>query len=162
MTQSLAGIGFPGAVAPASRRAARWVAALCLALGSSGCLLTTKTAEGRALHDAPEILARAQSIDVSLTASSRLVRQGSLTTVPGPDPGFKVTGVVDLASEQAVYKAAGRTVALERVDREVRHRQVIALRDDHQQRRRGDERQVRAGLVLPEHLDAAQRALVDP
>jgi len=41
VTQSLAGIGFPGAVAPASRRAARWVAALCLALGSSGCLLTT-------------------------------------------------------------------------------------------------------------------------
>src|SRR5206468_1094439 len=29
------------ALAPASRHAARWVAVLCLALGSSGCLLTT-------------------------------------------------------------------------------------------------------------------------
>jgi len=30
-----------GAIAPRSRRVAGWVAALCLALGSSGCLLTT-------------------------------------------------------------------------------------------------------------------------
>ena len=41
MTQSLAATDLPGALAPASRRAARWLAALCLALGSSGCLLTT-------------------------------------------------------------------------------------------------------------------------
>jgi len=29
-----------GAIAPATRRAARWLAAVCMALGSSGCLLT--------------------------------------------------------------------------------------------------------------------------
>ena len=41
MTQSLAGMRFPGAFAPASRRLALRLAALCMALGSSGCLLTT-------------------------------------------------------------------------------------------------------------------------
>jgi outer membrane protein, multidrug efflux system len=41
VTQSFAGAGSTGAVAPVSRRAAHWLAALCLALGSSGCLLTT-------------------------------------------------------------------------------------------------------------------------
>ena len=40
MTQSLVGTWFSGAFAPASRRLARWVAAVCMALGSSGCLLT--------------------------------------------------------------------------------------------------------------------------
>ena len=40
MTQSLVGTWFSGAFAPASRRFARWVAAVCMALGSSGCLLT--------------------------------------------------------------------------------------------------------------------------
>ena len=41
VTQSFAGAGSTGAVVPVSRRAAHWLAALCLALGSSGCLLTT-------------------------------------------------------------------------------------------------------------------------
>ena len=41
MIHGLAGPGVSGAIAPASRRAARWLAALCMALGSSGCLLTT-------------------------------------------------------------------------------------------------------------------------
>ncbi|MBI5319541.1 MAG: efflux transporter outer membrane subunit [Bradyrhizobium sp.] len=41
MTQTLAGTAFSEALGAASRRAARWVAALCLALGSSGCLLTS-------------------------------------------------------------------------------------------------------------------------
>src|ERR1700752_266050 len=40
VTQSFAGAGLTGAMAPVSRRAAHWIAALCLALGSSGCLLT--------------------------------------------------------------------------------------------------------------------------
>jgi outer membrane protein, multidrug efflux system len=41
VTQSLTGTGMTGRVAPASRRVAGWAAALCLALGSSGCLLTS-------------------------------------------------------------------------------------------------------------------------
>jgi len=40
VTQSLVGTWFSGAFAPASRRLARWVAAVWVALGSSGCLLT--------------------------------------------------------------------------------------------------------------------------
>src|SRR5215813_5741093 len=34
-------MGMTGAIAPRSRRMAGWIAALCLALGSSGCLLTS-------------------------------------------------------------------------------------------------------------------------
>lgn len=41
MTQSPSGTSIAGRRAPALRDAARWVAAACLALGSSGCLLTT-------------------------------------------------------------------------------------------------------------------------
>jgi outer membrane protein, multidrug efflux system len=41
VTQCLAGMQSAGAIAPATRRAVRWLAALCMALGSSGCLLTT-------------------------------------------------------------------------------------------------------------------------
>src|SRR5215475_7751156 len=41
VTQSFAGPGLTGAMAPVSRRAARWLVVLCMALGSSGCLLTT-------------------------------------------------------------------------------------------------------------------------
>lgn len=41
MTQTLAGTAFSRVFAAAAHRAARWVAALALALGSSGCLLTS-------------------------------------------------------------------------------------------------------------------------
>jgi NodT family efflux transporter outer membrane factor (OMF) lipoprotein len=41
VTQGAAGIGIAGIRDAASARAARWVAVLCLALGSSGCLLTS-------------------------------------------------------------------------------------------------------------------------
>lgn len=41
MTQSFAGMGMPGAIAAVSTRATRWFAVLAMALGSSGCLLTT-------------------------------------------------------------------------------------------------------------------------
>ncbi|MGQ0682672.1 efflux transporter outer membrane subunit [Bradyrhizobium sp.] len=41
MTQSPAGTSIAGRAAPALRGAVSWVAAACLALGSSGCLLTT-------------------------------------------------------------------------------------------------------------------------
>jgi len=93
-------------------RRGRLAAALVLPLLASGCLLHTKTAEGRALHAAPQVLARAQSVDVSLTVSSRLVRQGSLVSLPGPDPGYRVDGVLDLATGRAAYTSAGRPVAV--------------------------------------------------
>ncbi len=41
MTQSFAGMVVPGAIAAVSTRAARWFAVLAMALGSSGCLLTS-------------------------------------------------------------------------------------------------------------------------
>jgi NodT family efflux transporter outer membrane factor (OMF) lipoprotein len=41
VTQALAGTGIAGIGSAASTRAARWAAVLCLALGSSGCLLTS-------------------------------------------------------------------------------------------------------------------------
>ena len=41
MTHGLAGPRVPGAIAAGRDAAARWLAALCMALGSSGCLLTT-------------------------------------------------------------------------------------------------------------------------
>ncbi len=41
MTQGCAGTGIAGISVALSTRAVRWVAALCLALGSSGCLLTS-------------------------------------------------------------------------------------------------------------------------
>jgi hypothetical protein len=89
-------------------RATAVAAALLLA---TGCL-DTKTAEGRALHDAPLRLSEAPGVTLSLTVSSRLARQGSLTAVPPADPGFHVDGVLDLASGRAAYTANGRPVAL--------------------------------------------------
>jgi multidrug efflux system outer membrane protein len=41
VTQSFAGMGVPGAIAAVSTRATRWLAVLAMALGSSGCLLTS-------------------------------------------------------------------------------------------------------------------------
>lgn len=86
--------------------------AALLPLLASGCLLHTKTAEGRAVHDAPRVLARSASVGLTLAVSSRLVRQGSLTTLPGADPGYRLTGVLDLASGRASYASGGRTVAV--------------------------------------------------
>ena len=79
---------------------------------TSGCLLDTKTTEGRALHDAPEVLARSQSVGLSLTVSSRLVKRGSLTTLPARDPGLQLDGALDLESGQAAYTSSGRPVAV--------------------------------------------------
>jgi hypothetical protein len=90
----------------------RVVAAAAVTLLASGCLLHTKTSEGRALHRAPQVLARAQSVGLSLTVSSRLARVGSLTSLPAPDPGFRVDGVLDLTTGRAAYTDAGRTVAV--------------------------------------------------
>jgi outer membrane protein, multidrug efflux system len=41
VTQSFAGMGMPGAIAAVSTRTMRWFAVLAMALGSSGCLLTS-------------------------------------------------------------------------------------------------------------------------
>jgi len=41
VTQSFAGMGMPGAIATVSTRAMRWFAVIAMALGSSGCLLTS-------------------------------------------------------------------------------------------------------------------------
>jgi hypothetical protein len=79
---------------------------------ASGCLLDTKTGEGRALHDAPTVLAAARSVQLSMTASSRLVRQGALTSLPAPDPGYHLDGVLDLDANRAAYLVSGRPVAV--------------------------------------------------
>src|SRR5437868_8450339 len=71
---------------------------------STGCL-NTKTAEGRALHSAPQLLSRAPGVALQLTVASHLVRLGSLPAVPPVDPGFEVDGVLDLASGRAAYTA---------------------------------------------------------
>ena len=88
------------------------LAALAACALLSGCLLETKTTEGRALHDAPEVLARAQSVGLSLSVSSRLAKQGSLTTLPARDPGLRLDGVLDLRSGRATYTASGRPVSV--------------------------------------------------
>jgi len=89
---------------------------------TSGCLLETKTTEGRALHAAPKVLARSQSVGVSLDVASRLVKQGSLTSLPAPDAGFHVDGVLDLSAGRATYTMSGRPVAV------FDHEQAYALR----------------------------------
>jgi hypothetical protein len=89
----------------------RATAAAGVLLLATGCL-KTKTAEGRALHSAPERLGEQPGVSLSLTVSSRLVRQGSLTSVPPADPGFHVDGVLDLASGRASYTSGGKPVAV--------------------------------------------------
>lgn len=89
----------------------RVTAALGVVVLAAGCL-DTKTAEGRALHSAPERLSREAGVTLSLTVSSGLVRQGSLTAVPPADPGFHVDGVLDLASGRAAYTSKGKPVAV--------------------------------------------------
>jgi hypothetical protein len=88
------------------------VGALLAPVLLSGCLLNTKTAEGRALHDAPEVLARSRSVGLSLAVSSRLVKMGSLTTLPARDPGLRLEGVLDLKTGRAAYTSSGRPVAV--------------------------------------------------
>ena len=72
MTQSLTGTGMTGAVAPASRRVARWAAALCLALGSSGCLLTSDLPDP-ALDVPPGYKAAGTKNPTGCAADARLV-----------------------------------------------------------------------------------------
>jgi hypothetical protein len=88
------------------------VGALLAPVLLSGCLLNTKTAEGRALHDAPEVLARSQSVGLTLAVSSRLVKMGSLTTLPARDPGLRLEGVLDQKTGRAASTSSGRPVAV--------------------------------------------------
>jgi hypothetical protein len=102
-----------GRVFAPARRARRLVVVVAVApLLCSGCLLNTKTAEGRAMHDAPGVLARAKSVGISLSVASRLVRMGSLTSMPARDPGLHLDGVLDLHSGRAVYTTSGRPVSV--------------------------------------------------
>jgi hypothetical protein len=73
----------------------------------TGCLFTTQTAAGRALHRAPDRLAEARGAAVTVSFASRLVRQGALTSVPRPDPGVSFSGVMDLTAGTASYTAKG-------------------------------------------------------
>ena len=76
---------------------------------TSGCLFADKTAAGRALHDAPKVLRRAPSVAISVRFASRVVRLGTLTSVPPPDPGLQLTGVMNPATGLAYYAVKGST-----------------------------------------------------
>jgi hypothetical protein len=89
----------------------RATTAAAVLLLATGCL-KTKTAEGRALHDAPEKLSRQPGLALSLSVASRLARQGSLVSLPGKDDGFTVEGYLDLAGGRAAYTAKGKPVAV--------------------------------------------------
>jgi hypothetical protein len=88
------------------------VTAALLCVLASGCSFATKAAEGRAVHEAPEVLGRSGSVALTLTVSSRLVEKGALTTVPPADPGFRVSGLLDLNRDRASYTAGGRRIAV--------------------------------------------------
>jgi hypothetical protein len=72
-------------------------------------LFSDRTQAGRLLHDAPKKLAQAPSVAITLRMGSQLVRRGGLSTIPQPDPGLTVTGVLDLKSGRAYYKTTGAT-----------------------------------------------------
>lgn len=76
-------------------------------LTTSGCLINDKTAAGRTLHDAPKVLSRSPSVAITVQFVSRLVRRGTLATIPAPDPGLTLTGVMDPRTGRAYYETAG-------------------------------------------------------
>lgn len=96
----------------ARRLVRRAVVAVSLPLLSSGCLLNTKTTEGHALHHAPVVLSHEQGVALSLTVSSRLVHLGTLSVVPAPDPGYHLTGLLDLGDGRASYDVDGKPVVV--------------------------------------------------
>jgi hypothetical protein len=72
-------------------RPVRWLRLSALALVfvlATGCLFTDQTA-------------------ITVRFASQLVRQGSLATIPQPDPGLTLTGVMDPRTGRAYYSAAG-------------------------------------------------------
>ena len=90
-------------------RLAATAGAAALVLLTSGCLFSDKTEAGRTLHNAPKVLSRSPSVAITVQLVSRLVRRGSLATLPQPDPGLTLTGVMDPRSGRAYYAAPGST-----------------------------------------------------
>jgi hypothetical protein len=90
-------------------RAITAAGAAALVLLTSGCLFTDTTQAGRTLHNAPKALRRSPSVAITVQFVSRLVHRGSLATLPQPDPGLTLTGVMDPRSGRAYYAAAGST-----------------------------------------------------
>jgi len=78
-----------------------------LVLTTSGCLFADKTSAGRSLHNAPKVLRRSPSVAITIQFWSRLVRLGTLTSVPPPDPGLQLTGVMDPRTGLAYYAVKG-------------------------------------------------------
>ena len=80
--------------------------ALALLL-TSGCLFTDQTIAGRTLHNAPKVLRHSPSVAITVKFGSLLVRRGTLATLPQPDPGLELTGVLDPRTGRAYYATAG-------------------------------------------------------
>jgi hypothetical protein len=92
-----------------AQRCLRIGAAAACALLAAGCLFSDKTVAGRTLHKAPKVLGNASSVAVTVAVTSRLVRLGTMTSVPAPDPGLLLTGVIDPRTNRAFYAVAGST-----------------------------------------------------
>lgn len=90
----------------------RWLrgcAAALVLLLASGCLFTDKTQAGRTLHNAPKLLARSPSVAITVQFASVVIRPGTLATLPLPDPGLTLSGVMDPRSGRAYYTVSGST-----------------------------------------------------
>lgn len=85
------------------------MAVVALVLLTSGCLFTDATRAGRLLHNAPKVLSRSPSVAITVQLRSILVRRGTLATLPQPDPGLSLSGVLDPRSGRAYYATAGST-----------------------------------------------------
>ena len=85
------------------------MAVVALVLLTSGCLFTDTTRAGQLLHNAPKVLSRSPSVAITVQLRSVLVRRGTLATLPQPDPGLSLTGVMDPRSGRAYYTATGST-----------------------------------------------------
>lgn len=71
----------------------------------AGCLFSTTTAAGSALHNAPKRLSRAPGVVLKISFTSQTVRRGALTSLPPPDPGMSLSGVMDPRTGAASYSA---------------------------------------------------------
>lgn len=90
-----------------AQRCLRIGAAAACALLAAGCLFSDKTVAGRTLHDAPKVLSRSPSVAITVAFSSRLVRLGTMTSVPASDPGLILSGVIDPRTNRAYYTVPG-------------------------------------------------------
>jgi hypothetical protein len=74
-----------------------------------GCFFANTTAASRALHHAPKQLSRSPGVALRVAFSSRTLRRGALTSVPPPDPGVSLAGVMNPRTGAASYTATGAT-----------------------------------------------------